>query len=272
MPRRERGQLPKEQRMDKSNVSAVKDARAVLPDPANRLLAELDHHDFGVIAWQLRPFALKQGATLQEQGAVVDSVYFPLNGIVSLVTVMQSGDTVETAMIGREGGVGLFAGLGRWRAFARAMVQVPGMALCMPAAQFQEAVHRCEPIRNLVLQYKEALLSQVSRTAACTALHSLESRLARWLLQVTDRTDGTLTMITHDMMSQMLGARRTTVTLLAGKLQEGGLIQYRRGRISILDRPGLEAAACECYHAIRQRTEYVFRKPATSSELSIRAL
>jgi CRP-like cAMP-binding protein len=236
--------------------------RIIETDPANRLLAELEHRDFELLAWQLRPFALKQGATVQEQGVPVDTVYFPLSGIVSLVTVMNSGDTVETAMIGREGAIGVFAGLGRWRAFARAIVQVPGIALCAPAAQFQDIVNRNQPIRNLVLRYEESLLSQVSQTAACNALHSLESRLARWLLQAADRADGQLTMLTHDAISQLLGARRTTVTLLAGKLQEGGLIQYRRGRITILDRPGLEAVACECHQAIHQRTEAVFRRPA----------
>jgi CRP-like cAMP-binding protein len=236
--------------------------RIVETDSANRLLAELDHQDFELIARQLRPFALKQGATLQEQGVPVDAVFFPLSGIVSLVAVMGSGDTVETAMIGREGAIGVCAGLGRWRAYTRAIVQVPGIALSMPAVQFQDAVHRNEPIRNLVMRYKESLLSQVSQTAACNALHSLEARLARWLLQATDRADGALTTLTHDTISQLLGARRTTVTLLAGKLQENGLIQYRRGRITILDRPGLEAVACECYQAIRQRAEAVFSKPA----------
>jgi CRP-like cAMP-binding protein len=235
--------------------------RIVQTDPANRLLAELDHQDFELLAPQLRPFPLKQGATLQEQDVPVDTVYFPLSGLISLRAVMNSGDTVETAMIGREGAVGVFAGLGRWSAFARATVQVPGIALCMPAAQFHDAALRSEPLRDLVLRYKESLLSQVSQTAACNALHSLEARLARWLLQATDRADSGSSMLTHDVISQLLGARRTTVTLLAGKLQENGLIQYRRGHITILDRPRLEATACECYHVIRQRSEAVFSKP-----------
>jgi CRP-like cAMP-binding protein len=235
--------------------------RIIQTDPANRLLAELDHQDFELFAPQLRPVALKQGATLQEQDVPVDTVYFPVSGTISLVAVMNSGDTVETAMIGREGAVGVFAGLGRWSAFARAIVQVPGIALCMPAAQFHDAVLRSEPLRNLLIQYKESLLSQVSQTAACNALHSLEARLARWLLQATDRADSAPTILTHDVISQLLGARRTTVTLLAGKLQDSGIIQYRRGHITILDRPRLEATACECYHVIRKRSEAVFSEP-----------
>jgi CRP-like cAMP-binding protein len=233
--------------------------RMIQTDPANRLLAELDHQDFELLAPQLRPFPLKRGATLQEQDVPVNTVYFPLSGTISLVAVMNSGDTVETAMIGREGAVGVFAGLGNWSAFARAMVQVPGIALGMPATHFHEAVLRSESIRHLLLRYELSLLSQVSQTAACNALHSLEARLARWLLQATDRADGTPSM-THDIISQLLGARRTTVTLLAGKLQESGIIQYRRGHITILDRPRLEATACECYHVIRNRSEAVFSK------------
>jgi CRP-like cAMP-binding protein len=241
--------------------------RIIQTDPANRLLAELDHQDFELLAPQLRPVPLKQGVTLQEQGVRVDTVYFPLSGTISLIAVMNSGDTVETAMIGREGAVGVFAGLGHWSAFARAMVQVPGIALGMPATHFHDAVLRSESMRHLLLRYEVSLLSQVSQTAACNALHSLEARLARWLLQATDRADSTPSTLTHDVISQLLGARRTTVTLLAGKLQESGMIQYRRGHITILDRPRLEATSCECYHVIRNRSEAVFSKsppPATS--------
>src|SRR5262249_18461938 len=149
-----------------------------------------------------------------------------------------------------------------WRAFARAVVQVPGVALPIPARQFQEAALRSEGIRNSVLRYKETLLAHVSQMVACNALHSAEARLARWLLQATDRTEVPPVTLTHDLISQMLGARRTTITLLAGKLKENGLIQYRRGRITILDRPGLEAIACECYGLIRQHPDATFNPAA----------
>jgi CRP-like cAMP-binding protein len=232
--------------------------RIIQTDPANRLLAELHPHDFELLASHLRPFALKQGATLQEQGMPVESVYFPISGLLSLVSVMASGDMVETAMIGREGAIGLFAGLGNWRPFAGATVRLPGVAMVMPAAQFQEAARRSEPIKDLVLRYKEVLLGQVAQTAACNALHSLEARLARWLLQTSDHVDGAPLLLTQDLMAQMLGARRTTITLIASKLQEQGLIQYRRGQVTIVDRTGLEATACECYRIVRRRTEAVF--------------
>jgi|SRR5215470_2754411 len=235
--------------------------RIIQTDPPNRLLAELSHQDFEPLGAHLRPFALKHGATVQEQGAQVETVYFPVNGIISLVNVMASGDAVETAMIGREGAIGLFAALGRWRAFARAIVQAPGIAMAMPAAQFQEAALRSEPIRQLVLRYKENLLGQVAQTAACNALHSLEARLSRWILQMSDRAEGAPMAVTQDCISQMLGARRTTVTLLAGRLQEHGLIQYRRGRIAVVDRTGLEATACECYHVMRRRSDGLYSRP-----------
>jgi CRP-like cAMP-binding protein len=244
--------------------------RIIQTDPPNQFLAGLDPRDFESIASQLRPFALKQRATLQEQGAAIENVYFPLNGIVSLVTVMSCGDTVEIAVVGREGVVGLLAGLGRRPAFARAIVQAPGIAMCMPATQFQEAALRNEPLRQLALRHNENLLGQVAQTAACNALHSLEARLARWLLQMDDRADGAPMLLTQDLMSQMLGARRTTVTLLAGKLHENGLIQYRRGRIAILDRRGLEATACECYRTIRGRNDAVFTTPIVPAALLAR--
>jgi CRP-like cAMP-binding protein len=168
---------------------------------------------------------------------------------------MENGITVETAIIGREGAVGAFAGLGPWRAFSHAKVQVPGVAVAIDAESFQRAVSESEPVRNLILRYKESLLGQVQQTAACNALHPLEHRLARWLLQILDRVDDPQLPLTQEAISQMLGVRRTSVTLLARKLQADGLIHYRRGKIAVRDRVGLEEVACECYLTIRRRTE-----------------
>jgi CRP-like cAMP-binding protein len=144
---------------------------------------------------------------------------------------MEGGEVVETAMVGREGAVGAFGGLGPWNAFTRAVVQLPGLATVIPVASFQAAIAQSDRIRNLVLRYKETLLAQVQQTAACNALHHLEERLARWLLQALDRTDGSNLPLTQELISQMLAVRRTTVTVIAGKLQEAGLIRYHRGRI-----------------------------------------
>jgi len=240
----------------------------VTPAPAtassgasNLLLATLDAASLSLLEPHLRQVSLVQGQVLQEQEAPVEKVYFPVSGVISLISVMQGGEVVETAMVGREGAVGAFGGLGPWNAFTRAVVQLPGLAAVIPVAQFQAAVAQSDRIRNIVLRYKEAMLAQVQQTAACNALHHLEERLARWLLQALDRSDGSNLPLTQDLISQMLAVRRTTVTLIAGKLQEVGLISYRRGHIEIVDRLKLEEAACECYHTIRRRTDAVFRTP-----------
>jgi len=201
---------------------------------------------------------LRQGQILQEQEALVEEVYFPLNGVLSLISVMAGGELVETATVGREGAVGAFGGLGPWHAFSRASVQLPGTAAMIAVTHFQAAARQSGHIRDLILRYKEALLAQVQQTAACNALHQVEARLARWLLQTLDRADDASLPLTQDFIAQMLGVRRTTVTAVAGKLQELGLIRYHRGHIVVLDRARLEETACECYAAIRRRTEVVF--------------
>jgi CRP-like cAMP-binding protein len=224
----------------------------------NGLLAALEPFDFALLHPHLRQLSLTAGATLQEQEAPVEQIYFPLSGLVSLAAVMEAGEVVETATIGRRGAVGAFAGLGHWHAFTRAVVQIPGAAMVISASNFQAAVSRSERIRDLILRYKEGLLAQVQQTAACNALHQVEARLARWLLQAIDCVDDLQLPLTHDHLAEMLAVRRTTVTVIAGKLQEARLIRYHRGRIVVLDRVGLEKMACECYRTMRRRTDAVF--------------
>jgi CRP-like cAMP-binding protein len=225
---------------------------------ANLLLMALDGDDFALLSPHLKEVSLRQGQILQEQEALVEEVYFPLNGVISLISVMEGGELVETATVGREGAVGAFAGLGPWHAFSRASVQLPGTAAAISVAHFQAAARQSARIRDLILRYKEALLAQVQQTAACNALHQIEARLARWLLQILDRVDDPKLPLTQDFMAQMLGARRSTVTVIAGKLQELGLIRYHRGHVVVLDRARLEQTACECYAAVRRRTDAVF--------------
>ena len=223
----------------------------------NRLLAALEPSDYALLMPQLRTAYFSQGAVLQEQEAPVAHVYFPMNGLVSLVSIMEDGRAVESAVVGREGAVGAFAGLRPGNAFTRATVQIPATVAVIPTSHFQAAVNQSQRIRDLILRYKEALFGQVQQTAACNALHPLEARLARWLVQAFDRTDARDLPLTQESIAQMLGARRTTVTLIAGRLQDAGLIHHRRGRIIILDKVGLEHLACECYGAIRRQTERV---------------
>ena len=200
---------------------------------------------------------------LQDVGEEIEHVYFLHTGMVSLVAVMQSGATVETASIGGAGVVGASAGLGARRSFARAIVQLPGSATWLSAAQFRAAVNECQAIRDLVVRYNDLLLAQVQQSVACNALHALEARLCRWLLQSHDCIDGAGIPLTQETLAQMLGVRRTTVTMAARLLQSASLIRYRRGLIQIVDRRALEHISCECYAIIRQNVDKVFSPPRT---------
>jgi CRP-like cAMP-binding protein len=221
----------------------------------NRLLAALRPSDLSLLQPHLKQIVLEQGAVLQEQEDRVERAYFPQSGMISLLAVMGDGHAIETATVGREGTVGAMSGLGPWHASSRALVTAPGIAWVIATSRLQQVVRQSDHLRNVILHYKETLLAQVQQTAGCNALHKAEERLARWLLQTRDRVDSDRIPLTQEFLSQMLGVRRTTVTLLAKGLQREGLIRYRRGRVEIINRNGLEQAACECYHIIQRRTD-----------------
>jgi CRP-like cAMP-binding protein len=228
-----------------------------LPGTGNRLLSSLPPADLAALAGHLREVDLVQGALVQEQGEPIEQVYFPSGGIISLLAVMRQGEAIEIATIGREGAVGSLSGLGPRRSHTRSVVQVAGTALRIPAARFRAAAEGSAAVRDIIVRYGEMLLIQVQQTAACNALHDVEARLSRWLLQARDRLDGNTIRLTHEFLSQMLGVRRTTVTVVANALQEAGLIRYHRGEIEITNPSGLQARACECYEAIRLHTDEV---------------
>lgn len=202
----------------------------------------------------LKIVTLDQYLLLAEQEMPVEHVYFPLDGMISLVTAMDTGEVIELGTFGNDGGIGAPEALNAQSAFARAVVQVPGRALSIPAPAFRKVATESNRIREIVSCYEHVLLAQLSQTAACNALHSLDRRLARWLLQTNDRVGTKSILLTQDFVAQMLGVSRTTVTLLAGKLQQSGIIRYSRGHIEILDVDRLRAASCECYETIRRRT------------------
>jgi CRP-like cAMP-binding protein len=208
-------------------------------------------HDWGFVP--LKELSLELGSLLQEAGEPIEHIYFPHQGMVSLLAVMADGQGIETATVGSEGVVGAMSGFGIRRGFTRSVVQAPLLASRISSAQFHTAVQKSEGIRNLIMSYNAMLLAQVQQTAACNALHSTESRLARWLLQTRDRIDSDVLPLTQEFLSQMLGVRRTTVTLVARQLEQAGVIQNRRGRIVIVDRKGLEDVACECYAIVRDQ-------------------
>src|SRR5215510_3893084 len=229
----------------------------------NRFLATLPPHEFSLLAPHLRTTPLDRGVMLQDVGEEIEHVYFPHTGMVSLVAVMQSGATVETATIGRWGLIGASAALGATSAVSRAVVQLPGTAAWISAAQFHAAAGQSAAIRDLVVRYNDVLLVQIQQSVACNALHAMEARLCRWLLQTHDCIDGDAIPLTQEFLGQMLGVRRTTVTIAARLLQSAGLIRYRRGLIHIVDRAALEEIACECYAVVRHNLDKVFPAPAS---------
>ena len=223
----------------------------------NLLLTALAQKDLALLIPHLREAPLVQGVILHEQGDRIDQIYFPHDGIISLLAVMQQGDAIETATIGYEGAVGALSGFGPRRSHTRAVVQVPGSAARIAAEHFRKAAEASDGVRGIIVIYNEMLLIQVQQTAACNALHPVEARLSRWLLQARDRLESNNIKLTHEFLSQMLGVRRTTVTVVANMLQQASLIRYHRGHIEIVDRFGLEARACECYEAIRRQIDQV---------------
>jgi CRP-like cAMP-binding protein len=219
----------------------------------NRLLAAIPEMAFASLSPRLRTTMLEQGAVVQEVGEPIEQIYFPQDGMISLVVLTEEGLGVEAATIGYEGAVGLQRGLGTRRAFTRAVIQAPGTFSLISAEDFARAVGEDAIIKDVIARYTEVLWVEAQQIAACNALHSAEARLARWLLQTQDRI-GSETLPTQEFLSQMLGVRRTTVTLVARALQKAGLVRYSRGQIAILDRGGLEEAACECYRIIQHET------------------
>jgi CRP-like cAMP-binding protein len=195
-----------------------------------------------------RPFA--QGQMLYDAGEALDEVWFPLNGVVSLMTVLSEDHMVETAAIGREGLVGVTCGPLNARASSRAIAQLDGSAACCPADVFSDALSRSEAMREALSRFTESLFAQVQQTAACNAQHRLDERMARWLLTLHDRADGDRVRLTQSDIAGMLGVRRATVSEVGSEIEGKGLIRRGRGWIEVLDRPGLEKASCGCYALI----------------------
>jgi CRP-like cAMP-binding protein len=213
----------------------------------NRLLASLPPPTFAILERGLKQVSLPQGQIIYEPGAPVDTIYFPQSGLISLLVVTLDGTIVEATTVGREGAVGLHGALGRRLSFTRATTQIRGAFSTIRAQNFEQIMNGSTAVRDLISRYTEVLWAEAQQAAACNAVHSAAARICRWLLQAADRIGTDEVPLTQEYLAGMVGVRRTTVTLLAQALQEKGLIQYRRGHITILDRKRLEAAACECY-------------------------
>jgi CRP-like cAMP-binding protein len=216
----------------------------------NKLLASLPRDHFDRLLPHLSTILLQQGVILCEAGDEVDQVYFPHDGMLSLLAVLRDGKAIETATVGRAGVVGAMAGLGLYKSLVRVVVQMPLTCSRIAASHFRTAVSASEITRNLCIRYNEVLLSQARVTAACNALHPIEARFCRWLLQSADRSAADTVALTQEFLAEMLGVRRTSVTEVASRVQNAGVITYSRGVIKILDRPALMRMSCECYETL----------------------
>jgi CRP-like cAMP-binding protein len=225
--------------------------RRMNPPGRNWLLAALPEDDFSRVSSDTEKVSLVVREVIYEPGQRIEHVYFPTSGVVSLLITTQDGSAVEIATVGNEGVVGMPVFLGAETSPIRAISQIPGTALRMPVAAFKRIVEAAGPARDAIRRYSQALLNQISQSVACNHLHSVEERMCRWLLMCHDRVGADDFPLSHEFLAQMLGVRRPSVTIAAGILQKAGLVSYRRGHITILDRDALEDGACECYRVVR---------------------
>ena len=222
----------------------------------NEILSALPKEVHSRLLPHLKPFEMRHSVVLYEMGQQVDYVYFPDNAVVSLVRQMLDGKIVEVGLVGNEGMTGLTALMGEDETSPdRAIVQVANGAARVELRVIKEEFLRGGLLQTLLLGYARKLMQQISQTAACNASHTAEERLSRWLLMCSDRVEGAELKLTQEFIAEMLGTRRATVSLAAMVLQNDGLIEYNRGHIKIIDRPGLEEFTCECYQVTRDGKE-----------------
>ncbi len=222
-------------------------------DPkANLLLAALPDAEWQRWAPQLEAVELPLGRVLYESGVALTHIYFPTTAIVSLLYVMEDGASAEIAVVGREGLVGVSLFMGGESTPSRAVVQSAGRGFRLSASALKDEFKQSGPVLHLLLRYTQALITQMAQTAVCNRHHTLDQQLCRWLLLSLDRLDGDDLVMTQELIANMLGVRREGVTEAALKLQRAGLIRYARGRITALDRHGLEARSCECYAVVKK--------------------
>jgi CRP-like cAMP-binding protein len=232
-----------------------------IPQRENRILAALPVVERLQLLEAASSVTLEVRTVLFEPGGPIDAVYFPTDGVISLVTPLYGGAVVEVATIGNEGIVGVPLVLPVGGFAVRAITQVAGHGLRLEAGVFVEWLGHSRAFQTLVERYTQALFGQIAQAAACNRLHSSEERLSRWLLMSHDRVEADDFMITQELLGQMLGARRSTVSVSAGILQRAGLIRYTRGHVTIVDRDGLESVSCECYAVIKRELDGVSLRP-----------
>ena len=260
MPSRARGAYILGRVQNQRRALARLESEAPVPTPitqrrtiANRILTSLPPEVYQRILPDLKTVPLKFRVSLHEPGDKMPYVYFPNTGVISMLTVLEDGDAVEIATIGSEGMTDLSVFLGLDQSDSRLFVQVPGTAMRMDSDRFCAHVEQIPVLRTLLGSYAMSLFALVAQSAACNRMHPIVERSARWLLMTHDRVDADVFPMTHQFLSEMLGVRRPSVSVAAEALQAAGFISYHRGKVTMLDRPGLEAASCECYRIIRAR-------------------
>jgi CRP-like cAMP-binding protein len=236
------------------------DIDAIAPAPkvdhrANRLLAALDFDDFAALEPHLHEVSLQQDQVLYEAGDPLRHAFFPHNMVISLVAVLKDGRSAEMAVYGREGALGLVSSMTARQSFGRYIVQDDGTASRIELERLQEVIGTRPKVRQLVLNFSEAMMARVLQNVACNAVHSVEARCCRWILSMHDRLDQDAVPLTHEFLADMLGVQRSTVSSIARALQEAGLIRQGRGVITVMDRAGLEQTSCECYSTVRRSFE-----------------
>ena len=218
----------------------------------NYLLAALPVAEFQRLETHLELVPMLLGETLYEPGRQLQHVYFPTTAIVSLLYITESGASAEVARVGNEGILGIALFMGGDTTPSSAVVQSAGYGYRLSGQLLKEEFNRAEPVRRLLLRYTQALIAQISQTAACNRHHSVKQQLCQWLLSTLDRLSANELIVTHDLVASAFGVRRETITEAAGHLQRDGLIRYRRGHIAVFDRSGLEEGACECYAVVKK--------------------
>jgi CRP-like cAMP-binding protein len=218
----------------------------------NHMLAALPDEDWSRVQPHLELTPMPLGLVLYESGDELQNVYFPTTSIVSLLYVMEDGHSAEIAIVGNEGVVGISLFMGGETTLSRGVVQSAGYCYRMPGKILKQEFMRAGPLQHLLLRYTQALITQMAQTAVCNRHHSIDQQFARWLLLSIDRLASNDLVKTQELIANMLGVRREGVTEAAGQLQKLGLIRYTRGRISVLDRLGLEQRACECYAVVKR--------------------
>jgi CRP-like cAMP-binding protein len=242
--------------MEQVNTSA-----AAAKPPSNRLLGILPREDFARMQPHLELVPLELGWVVYESGGAQGYVYFPTTAIVSLLYVMQDGASAEIAVVGDDGLVGISLFMGGETTPSRAVVQSEGQGYRLRASVLKAEFERGGALQHTLLRYTQALITQMAQTAVCNRHHTVEQQLCRWLLLSLDRLPTSELVMTQELIANMLGVRREGVTQAAGKLQEAGIIEYSRGKITVHDRPRLEGLVCECYEVVRRETDRLFPAP-----------